>query len=209
MKLKIFSSALALAAALFFPSAAVQAQEVQQPVAPVDIQALLSFGDIPQQPLLPSLQTQEGILLDGLHEYEQQLLQSYYSPFATYSLTPEEQAGYLAFIKMFWPWVYNNMEPWEINDEMAAIINTMIEVVADCSQGLASVQILTEFLFDVITGKIPRTAEDWKNFIKEHYDVIAQAFGNMRYNRKYIACINVTAANWRSTFEMAYWNYWW
>jgi len=83
MRLKIFSSALALAATLFFQSAAVQAQEVQQPVAPVDIQALLSFGDSQRQPPLPSLQTQEGILLDGLHEYEQQLLQSYYSPFAT------------------------------------------------------------------------------------------------------------------------------
>jgi len=206
MKLKTFSSALALTATLFFSSAAVQAQE---PVTPVDMQALLStIGDIPQQPLLPSLQTQEdALLLDGLQEYEQQLLEYYYSPFATYSLTPEEQAAYLAFIQMFWPGTYDYMQPWEVSDEMAAIINTMIETVADCSRGLASVQILTEFLFDVIGAKKPKTVEDWKEFIKEHYEIIAQAFGQMRYNRKYRACINVTAANWRSTFEMTYWGY--
>jgi len=203
MKLKAFSSALTLTAALFSLSA-VQAQEVQQPVvAPVDMQ--VSFGDILQQQPLPLLQ--EGALLDDLAEYEQQLLQYYYSPFATYSLTPEEQVAYLAFIQMFWPGTFDYMQPWEVSDEMAAIINTMIETVADCSQGLASVQILTEFLFDVIGAKKPKTSEEWEDFIEEHYEIIAQAFGNMRYNRKYRACINVTSANWRSTFEMLYWDY--
>jgi len=130
-----------------------------------------------------------------------------YAPFATYSLTSEQQAYYLSLIQLFWPGTYAYMQAWEVSDEMAQIINAMIEAVANCSQGIAAVQVFTQLVFDFIQGDFPKTPEDWYYFIEENFDVISQALGNNRYNRKYMACLNSVAWYWRSTFEMTYLDY--
>jgi len=132
-----------------------------------------------------------------------------YEPFATYSLTPEEQAAYLALIQEFWPGVYDNMQPWEINDEMADVINTMVETIANCSQGLAAVNSFVGAVktFRDTSGLL--NPKKWATFIRKYKQDLLQGLGILRYNRRHGHCVTVASANWRSTFEMAYGQYWW
>jgi len=128
-------------------------------------------------------------------------------PFATYNLTPEEQEAYLDLIHEFWPWNYYGMEAWEINDNMADILTTMVETIADCSQGFAIVNIMVDLINSKYQGKFPNTKKAWRDFIKNHSDMIAQALGILRYNRNYRPCVDTAAWHWKSPFDIAYWDY--
>jgi len=204
MKLKDFSSALALTAALFSVPAAqaddslhdsyTTGTQVQLPAEICDAQ-LSTLALPPQAPAL---------LLQEWNDWE-----DWYQPFATYSISPEEQAAYLALIQEFWPGVYDDMQPWEINDEMADVINTMVETIADCSQGLATVNSFVGAVktFRDTSGLL--NPNKWAKFIKNYKDDLLQGLGLLRYNRRHKHCITVASANWRTTFEMAYGQYWW
>jgi len=144
------------------------------------------------------------------------LLNNWYSPhdpvvtpfFSTYSLTPEEQAFYLALIQQFWPGVYDNMQPWEINDDMADVINTMFTEIIYCSQAMSAVHGLFDALQGFLTGNMPKTISAWAGFLRDRATEIHDALTKIQYNRMYRSCITVVSANWRTTFEMAYGQYW-
>jgi len=201
MNWKVVLSSFALATTLL--SSAAQAQATHQSYSSTDMQTLPSFAACSPDGVAAILPSTANFFLSDWHAQQEDM----YVPFATYSLTPAQQAYYLALIKAFWPGPYDNMQPWEVSDDMAQIINSMLEAVANCSQGIAAVEVFTQLIFEFIQGDFPKTPDDWYDFIEEHFDTIIQAIGGNRYNRKYMACLNSVAWYWRSTFDMTYWDY--
>jgi len=193
MKLKVFSSALALTATLFsFPAA-----QAQQP-AFVDVQETqLYFDDIPQPQALP----QYPLLLSS------QLLQYYYAPHVKYSLSYEEQQAYLELIQEFWPWNYYNLPPEKISDDMAEIVNTMVAEIANCSQGLETIYRGVKVTMRFMMGGIPRSLMEWANFIVKNRNDLMKTFGIMKTNKRHQMCINSTAWYWKTPFEISYRDY--
>jgi len=115
---------LACAAALFCLSTA-QAQTFAAH-GPVDAETALDHaGDV-----AASCQI-SGQFLDGAH-----ILQDLYAPFAMYTMTPEQQAVYLAMIHAIWQGPYWDTDPEEINDDMAQVVNIVLWEIARCANKL-------------------------------------------------------------------------
>jgi len=200
MNWKAVLSSFALATSLFASGAQAQ---VAQGYLPADTQVPPLAACSPNEANIFLPPTTAALLSDDWFNQRDDM----YVPFATYSLTPAQQAYYLALIKAFWPGPYDYMQPWEVSDEMAQIINSMLEAVANCSQGIAAVEVFTNLIFEFIQGDFPKTPKEWYDFIEDNFDPIIQAIGGNRYNRKYMICLNSVAWYWRSTFDIVYWDY--
>jgi len=204
MNWKTVLSFFALAASLFAHGA--QAQAVQD-YLPVDDAQALSFCatcvPIETGTFLPPAESL--LFLNDWYDQQEPVI----SFFSTYSLTPEEQGLYLSLIQQFWPGVYDNMQPWEINDDMADVINSMLTEIIYCSQAMSTVHGLSKALTKFLTGGMPKTIGSWAKFVWKRATEISDAMNKIQTNRMYRSCITVASANWRTEFEMAYGQYWW
>jgi len=200
MKRNLISAIVSSAALFSMPAAQAQdlpamqwtSHEVNYPtdVAPV-------FCQLPAQ-FLNTWQTQKNL----------------YTPFATYSLTPEQQAAYLLLIKKIWPWVYDDMEAWEVNDEMAEIVSIVLEEIANCSKAMVYPQALAFFYDYLINRRIERILNGisgvtliYPEFISTGNSSIFAIINLVDNNRYYKSCVYTAAWQWRSAFEIAYGNY--
>jgi len=140
-------------------------------------------------------------------------LDDLYSPFATYTLTYEQQVEYLSLIQKIWPWNYSYMQPWEVNDAMADVVNIVMEEIISCSQAMPYIQ----FVADVYTFFLERRAErggsyQWAislyaDHVKDNISDIFTTIDLVEGLTTYKSCVNTAAWYWRSPFEMAYWDY--
>jgi len=136
-----------------------------------------------------------------------------YTPFAVNTLTPEQQAAYLALIQKIWPWVYDDMEEWEISDEMADIVNIVLEEIAHCSRAMAEIQ-QAEFLYEQILGfRIARILGHsgptipWPDFASDNIVHIFNMMEVVEGSWRYRSCVYTAAWVWKSAMEMAYQGY--
>ncbi|MDR1062568.1 MAG: hypothetical protein LBL48_01290 [Azoarcus sp.] len=113
------------------------------------------------------------------------------------SLTAEQKAQYVAAITAIWEGSVSNNQASNITDEVADIMDTVLDAIKECSQAFAVVNIT----FSLFYG-----AGSWK-------DILVNALANgtsvgnwiaaLRGNMQYRACVVTAAANWRSAIEMA------
>jgi len=71
---------------------------------------------------------------------------SLYTPFSTWTMTADQQHAYLLTIQKIWPWLFNNAQAWEVNDEMAEIVDIVLEEIADCSKAMFFVSLTVDTL---------------------------------------------------------------
>ena len=112
------------------------------------------------------------------------------------SLTNEQKAGYVVAIAAIWPNLSNNTVN-NISDEVAGIMDTVLESIKTCSLGFAAIDIL----FDVIYNT--STATTWKDLLVTAFNAVSDWVNALMNNQQYQACVVTAAANWRSAIEMA------
>jgi len=142
-----------------------------------------------------------------LNEWYADLNDGLIQPYATYSLTPEEQEAYLAIIKALWPWNYSNMQANEVNDAMADIINKMLWEISNCSKAMVGVHIIAIIYSHFISGGTIKSLDDLKDFIEDNDDAIVGMINVIRGNMWYRTCADTAAWIWKSPFEIAYGDY--
>lgn len=112
------------------------------------------------------------------------------------SLTTEQKAGYVVAIAAIWPNMSNNTVN-NISDEVAEIMDTVLDSIRTCSVALAGVEAAYNMFYDMATGT------SWKDVLASAINAIGGWITSVRTNQQYQACVTVAAANWRSAIELA------
>jgi len=199
MKKTLIFSAIVLMGVCAVPLA--QAQAKWQPVG-------ASYGS-----MLPSVA--EQLTVDGACLQPSPFLNQWYDdwddgliqPYAAYSLTPEQQEAYLKIIKAFWPYNYSSMQAYEVNDEMADIIDKMLWEVSNCSTALTSVHMITLIYSHFLSMGTIKTVLELAEFIYDNQEDIVGMIDVIRGNVWYRTCANNAAWIWKSPFDIAYGDY--
>ncbi|MDR2164062.1 MAG: hypothetical protein LBO79_00135 [Zoogloeaceae bacterium] len=116
------------------------------------------------------------------------------------SLTNDEKAQYVAAIAAVWPVDMPNNNVNNISDEVAGIMDQVLQAIKECSQAFAGVNIV----FAVFYGVFPPSswASVLVNALQSGTSVTAWIEA-LRGNAAYNACVVTAAANWRSAIELA------
>jgi hypothetical protein len=112
------------------------------------------------------------------------------------SLTNEQKAAYVAAIDAIWPGLPSN-NIGNISDEVAEIMDTVLDSIKTCSKALAGVEAVYDVFYDVVTGT------SWRDVLVSAIGAIAGWIDSVRTDQLYRICVVVTAANWRSAIQMA------
>jgi hypothetical protein len=111
-------------------------------------------------------------------------------------LTSEQKAGYVAAIAAIWPNMsYNDVD--NISDEVAEIMDTVLDSIKTCSIALAGINALYDSFYGIATGT------SWRDVLAAAITTIASWIDSVRTNQTYKACVSTAAANWRSAVELA------
>lgn len=112
-------------------------------------------------------------------------------------LTQEMKQGYIDVIHKIWPNVLNRYSADDVTEEVAEIIDTVLNSITNCSNGMALVHELFEDFY------MPFKINKWRTLIKEAFDVFSDWLDALEENRKYKVCVTNAAWQWRSVIEMA------
>jgi len=197
MKKNIISTAIALAA---FCTVSAQAQSEGVPQ--------YHWNEVPLHPV-------DNLVIDGaclqpsllLNEWYADLNDGLIQPYATYSLTPEEQAAYLAIIQALWPYNYGSMQAHEVNDAMAEIINKMLWEISKCSKAMVGLHMATIIYSHFLSMGSIKTVLELAEFIYDYQDDIVGMIDVIRGNMWYRTCTDTAAWIWKSPFDIAYGDY--
>jgi len=140
---------------------------------------------------------------------------NWYTPFSTWTMTADQQNAYLLTIQKIWPWVFDGVEAWEVNDEMAEIVDIVLEEIADCSKAMFFVNITVDALHqELVLRKVARALGQTVYWLYKHvysnistYNTVENLIDVVSENSQYKICVNTAAWQWRTPMDMAYWDY--
>ncbi|MDR0715823.1 MAG: hypothetical protein LBF50_00180 [Azoarcus sp.] len=116
------------------------------------------------------------------------------------SLTDAEKAQYVAAISAIWPSGISNNSIDNISDEVAGLMNQVLQAIKECSAAFAA----TNVVFSIFYGAFPPSS--WSSILLAALQSgasvgawIAALRGNITYN----ICVVTASTNWRTAVEMA------
>lgn len=112
-------------------------------------------------------------------------------------LTPEMRQGYIDVIHKIWPNVLDRYTANDVTDEVADIMDTVLNSIVSCSEAMALIHELYEDFY------MPFKINKWRTLIKETIDVFSDWLDALEENRQYKVCVTTAAWQWRSVIEMA------
>jgi len=200
-------AACALAA---FSFSAAQAQSGGEYVPPAGMQQYGGnqiFSETPAATASPQL---SAPLPGGWYGQE-----GLYTPFATWTMTADQQHAYLLTIQKIWPWVFDGVQAWEVNDEMAEIVDIVLEEIADCSKAMFFVDLAVDTLHqELVLRKVARALRQTVYWLYNHvyspistYYTVQDLIDDVFENSNYKICVNTAAWQWRTPMDLAYWDY--
>jgi|GEM_PF-1498710 len=141
--------------------------------------------------------------------------ENWYTPFATWSLTADQQNAYLLTIKKIWPLGFGGVQALEVNDAMAEIVDIVLEEIATCSEAMYLVNLTFDSLRqDLILRKVARALGQTVYWLYNAYSTISDISDAVNGwidvtsgNSSYKVCVNTAAWQWRTPLELAYWDY--
>jgi len=193
-----------------FSLSAAQAQSGGEYVPFADMQ---QYGDSQiflEAPAVTASPQLSGPLPGGWHGQE-----NLYAPFATWTMTEDQQYAYLLTIQKIWPWVFDSVQAWEVNDEMAEIVDIVLEEIADCSQAMFFIDFTVDTLHqELILRRAARALGQTVYWLYTYvyspisnYKTVKNLIDVIYENSSYRVCVNTAAWQWRTPMDLAYWDY--
>lgn len=113
------------------------------------------------------------------------------------ALTQEERETYHELVQRLYGGTVSS-SPSQITEDVADIVNTILDEAVECSKAVAITQALISLLFPS-TSVISFT----KNLVKTGYSAIMDWLAASEGNEAATACIESAKLNWRSRLELA------
>lgn len=113
------------------------------------------------------------------------------------SLTPELREHYILAINKIWPDFQGRFNSNHVTDEVADMMDTVLNSISQCSDAMALIHELYEDFY------MPFSLNKWRKIIKEAIDVYQDWLEALDEDRTYRVCVLNAARTWKSSIFMA------
>lgn len=112
-------------------------------------------------------------------------------------LTPQLRENYIRAVHKIWPDTVGRYKASHVNEEVARIMDNVLNEIAECSKSMALIHELFEDFY------MPFKLNKWRKIIMETIDVYVDWLDALEENRVYRSCVVGASRNWKSPMSLA------